>query len=90
LIERHILERAADRRIDPLPRSADLAEPLDAALACGPAALGDRDRTFEDVENLRRRDFFGLAREPVAALRTAPRRTLPNAPGSAAPPSARC
>ncbi len=54
-----------------LPRAADAAEPLDAALTGGAAALRDGDRTLEDIENLRRGDLVGTAREAVPALRAA-------------------
>ncbi len=70
-MQRHVLQRAANRGIDPLPRAADAAQTLDAALARGAAAFGDGDRTFEHIENLRRGNLLGISREPIAALRTA-------------------
>jgi hypothetical protein len=58
LMQGHVLERAADRRVHPLPRPTDAAQTFDPALAGRAAAFGDGDRPFEDVENLRRRDFI--------------------------------
>ena len=59
LVQRHILERAANGGIDALPGAADAALALDAALAGGAAAFRDRDRALEHVEDLRRRDLLG-------------------------------
>src|SRR5271156_151065 len=66
-----ILEGAANAGVDALPGPADAALSLDAAVAGSARAFRDRDRALEYVEDLRRRDQLGRAREAIAALRTA-------------------
>src|SRR6202034_4418672 len=70
LVQRDLFQRATNGGIDALPRGADAALPLDAALAGSTAAFGDGDGTFENIENLCRRNLLGTPRQPVAALRT--------------------
>src|SRR6185437_10065254 len=67
--QRHLFQRAADGRIDPLPGAADAALPLDAAVTRCAAAFGDGDRALEDIEDLRGGDQFGTAGQTVSALR---------------------
>src|SRR5271155_853790 len=52
LLQSHIIECAADGRVDALPGASNSALTLDAALTRGARALGDRDRTLKHVENL--------------------------------------
>src|ERR1700690_376030 len=71
LTQRHILQSAANRGIDPLPRAADPTLPLDAALARGAAAFGDGDRALEHVENLSRGDLFRISCQTIPPPRAA-------------------
>jgi hypothetical protein len=64
----HIIERAANGGVHPLPTAADAALTLDAAAARRAAAFGDRDGPFEYIEDLRRRDMLGTPRELISAL----------------------
>src|ERR1022692_4027958 len=71
LAQRHILQSAANRSIDPLPRAADSTLALDAALARGAAAFGNGDGAFERIENLRCRDLLRISCKTISAQRAA-------------------
>ena len=70
LMQGDVIEGAANGGIHSLPRAADATLPLDAAPARRTATFGDGDRSFEDIENLRRGNLLGSPREPISALRT--------------------
>ena len=73
LMQGHIIQRAADGGIHPLPAGADTALTLDAAPARCAAAFGDGDGPLEYIQDLGRRDILRPARELVAAVGAARR-----------------
>src|SRR5262245_10244827 len=73
LRERDVGECTADRAVHTLPDVSDAAVRFDTAVAVLAAALGDRERSFERVENARGADLVRRARKLIAAV-TAARR----------------
>ena len=73
LCQRHIVERPADGAIDALPGMPDAAIRFDATAAVLAAALRDRKRAFQCVENLRRSDLGRRLRQLIAAMTAAGR-----------------
>src|ERR1041384_1883437 len=71
LRQRDFGERAPDRAVYALPDVADAAVRFDAAVAVLAAAFGDRERSFQCVENARRADLARRASELGGAVAVA-------------------
>jgi hypothetical protein len=66
--EADFTEGVAYGDVDALPRIADAASLGDIALAVGRAALRDRYRPFQRIDDFRGADGTGIAGEHVAAV----------------------
>src|SRR5262249_22510714 len=68
LRETHLVERAADGEVQPLPDASDTAALLDFALTVARRAVGEGDRPLERIENRCGADLRRGTRELVAAV----------------------
>ncbi len=67
--ETDFVERAANRDIDALPGATDVTGVFEIAMAVAGAALGNRNRTLERIDDIRRTDLGCVPGELVAAVR---------------------
>src|SRR5688500_17944004 len=71
--ESDVRQRTPDCAVHSLPDLADAAIRFDAAVAVLAAALRDRERPLQRVEDARRADLAGRTRELIAAVTAASR-----------------
>src|SRR5688500_335432 len=69
--ESDVRQRAPDCAVHSLPDTSDAAIRFAAAVAVLAAALPDRERAFERIEDARRADLAGRTRELIAAVTAA-------------------
>src|SRR4051812_7015542 len=71
LREADLGQRAADRRVEPLPRPADLATVLEATISTADGTIRQRERSFQCVENGRGADSVRRPGQLISAARSA-------------------
>src|SRR5205823_1631661 len=79
LRQAHLIERAAEGKVQALPHAPDTAAILDLAVTMSRGAVGERHRTLEGIDYRRRADLRRRARELVAAVQAAGRDHQPGA-----------